>query len=522
MKRIPGLSIPMKRIPRLSRPSILAALAAPLAPIALIALLVLPLCPPLSADPDIVGSVVKVYSQCYPYSYESPWLLAAEESGTGSGCIISGNRILTSAHIVANAKFIQVKRAGGLDKAQAEVEIIGHQCDLAILRVKDPGFFQGAVPLAPGPLVSLRDRVTVYGFPEGGEELSMTEGIVSRVELQRYVHSRMWLLCGQMDAAINPGSSGGPVVKDGQIVGIAFQAGGGQNISYMVPAPVIRHFLKDIEDGTFDGTPGLGVVCQKMENPDLRAQHGLGPGQSGILITAVLPDLPLEGVCLPGDVILSIDGHPVANDETVEFRKNERTLFDYYVQEHFIGDFLDLQVLRAGQVHKLRVQLNSGRDAVYLVPPSEYDRQPSHFIVGGLVFQRLTENYLRGTDAGDAPRSNLANYLYFGFPTKGRRAIVVLTGVLPDELNVGYESLIKNTIIVKANGRSVTTLQDIVDAVETNTGAYHVFGDEMGNQIVLDRVKTEERSAGILQRYMVSSDRSPDLKSSKPPAPPKK
>ena len=99
---------------------------------------------------------------------------------------------------------------------------------------------------------------------------------------------------------------------------------------------------------------------------------------------------------------------------------------------------------------------------------------------------------------------------------------MVLTGVLPDELNVGYESLIKNTIIVKANGRSVTTLQDIVDAVETNTGAYHVFGDEMGNQIVLDRVKTEERSAGILQRYMVSSDRSPDLKTPKAPPATKK
>ena len=243
----------------------------------LIALTVLPLYsasvqedPSPTSDSDIVGSIVKVYSRCYPYSYESPWLLAAEESGTGSGCIISGNRILTSAHVVANAKFIQVKRAGGRDKAQAEVEVIGHQCDLAVLRVKDPLFFEGAVPLAPGPLVSVRDRVTVYGFPEGGEELGTTEGIVSRVELQRYAHSRIRLLCGQMDAAINPGSSGGPVIMDGRIVGIAFQALGGENISYMVPSPVIEHFLKDIEDGDFDGLPGLGLVVQSLENPDLR------------------------------------------------------------------------------------------------------------------------------------------------------------------------------------------------------------------------------------------------------------
>jgi len=495
----------------------------------LIALTVVPLYsasvqedPSSTSDSDIVGSIVKVYSRCYPYSYESPWLLAAEESGTGSGCIISGNRILTAAHVVANAKFIQVKRAGGRDKAQAEVEVIGHQCDLAVLRVKDPLFFQGAVPLSPGPLVSLRDRVTVYGFPEGGEELGTTEGIVSRVELQQYAHSRIRLLCGQMDAAINPGSSGGPVVKDGRIVGIAFQAAGGQNISYMVPSPVIEHFLKDIEDGDFDGLPGLGLVVQTLENPDLRAMHRLAPGQSGVLITHVLPGLPLDGVCRTGDIILSVDGHPVANDGTVEFRRNERTQFDYFVLSRFIGDFLDLEVLREGQVHKLRVQLNVGRDAVDLVPPAEYDRQPSHFIVGGLVFQRLTENYLRDTEAGEAPRSNLINYLYFGVPTKDRRAIVVLTGVLPDEINVGYESMANYAVIAKANGRSVSTLQDLVDAVEANTGTYHVFLDEWGRQIVLDRVKTEERSPGILERYMVSSDRSPDLKSSKAPVPPKK
>ncbi len=475
------------------------------------ALLILALCSPLSADSDIVGSMVKVYSQCYPYSYETPWLLAAEESGTGSGCIISGNRILTAAHVVANAKFIQVKRAGGLDKVQAEVEVIGHQCDLAILRVKDESFFQGVKPLEPGPLIALRDRVTVYGFPEGGEELSTTEGIVSRVEIHSYAHSKAHLLCGQMDAAINPGSSGGPVVKDGQIVGVAFQAGRGERISYMVPAPVIRHFLKDVEDGKYDGIPGLEIVTQDMENPGMRAKYGLGPGQSGILLVAAAPGSPLERVGQPGDVILSIDGHPVANDGTVEFRKNERTLYDYCAQEHFIGDFLDLEVLRAGRVQKLRVQLNIAVDFTALVPPNEYDRQPSYFIVGGLVFQRLTGNYIRHWERDEAP-PNLVNYFYFGVPTKERRAVVVLTGVLPDEINVGYESIAELGVIVQANGRHVSTLQDLVEAVETNTGPYHIFLDELGSQIVLDRIKAQERGPSILERYMVSSDRSPDLK----------
>jgi len=181
-----------------------------------------------------------------------------------------------------------------------------------------------------------------------------------------------------------------------------------------------------------------------------------------------------------------------------------------------MGDFLDLEVLRAGRIHKLRVQLNAVLDSTALVPQTEYDRQPSHFIVGGLIFQRLVGNYIRRWDRGEAP-SNLVNYFYFGFPTKERRALVVLTGVLPDEINVGYKGFAETSIIVQANGRRVSTLRDLVDAVETNTGPYHVFVDEMDTQIVLDRVKAQERGAQILQRYMIPSDRSPDLKTPKAP-----
>ena len=145
--------------------------------------MVFSVCSRIAAGPDIVSSVVKVFSERYGYSYLAPWRLDSPKSATGSGCILAGNRILTDAHVVADAKFIQIKRAGAGEKVQAEVEIIAHECDLAVLRVKDKKFFEGTRPLDIGPLVSQRDRVTVYGFPEGGEEMSMTEGIVSRVEI---------------------------------------------------------------------------------------------------------------------------------------------------------------------------------------------------------------------------------------------------------------------------------------------------------------------------------------------------
>ena len=475
-----------------------------------LSLVMLTACSRLTADSLIAGSVVKIYTESDAFSYAAPWRLDSPDSATGSGCIIAGRRILTNAHVVADAMFIQVKRAGAKDKFQAEVEIIAHECDLAVLRVKDEAFFAGARPLDVGSLVALRDRVTVYGFPMGGEEMSMTEGIVSRVEVHSYAHSRARLLCGQIDAAINAGNSGGPVVKDGRIVGVAFQAGRGENISYMVPSPVVRHFLKDIEDGKYDGIPSLEISWQRMENPDLRAKFGLEAGRSGVLVNKVYPGSPADGLLQRGDVILSVGDRAVANDGTIEFRRDERTLFDQRVQEFFIGETVRLEVLRSGKVLAFPVKLTVQVNATRLVPHFQYDVQPAYFIVGGLVFQRLTANYI-DLWGEEGPTPVMGVYYLYGEPSFGRRNIIVISSILADDVNVGYQDL-SDAIIVKANGNDLSTLSDLVEAVEKNAQPFHVFTTEQGVEIVLSREKARERHSLILERYKVDSDRSPDLK----------
>lgn len=248
----------------------------------------------LIAQDDVTGSIVKIYTVYNKYSYFRPWQMEGQRSATGSGCIIEGNRILTNAHVIADATFIQVKRAGTAKKYTAEVDIVGHECDLAILKVKDSSFFKDTAPVEIGELAEVRDEVATYGFPAGGEELAITEGVVSRVELQEYSHSNARLLCCQIDAAINPGSSGGPVIKEDKIVGVAFEAMDGENIGYMVSVPVIDHFLEDIEDGKYDGIPGLGLSSQKIENPDMRNRYRMSEEQDGVLINKVYPGSPCK------------------------------------------------------------------------------------------------------------------------------------------------------------------------------------------------------------------------------------
>ncbi|UCD85359.1 MAG: trypsin-like peptidase domain-containing protein [Deltaproteobacteria bacterium] len=467
--------------------------------------------PPVWAKKGIRDAVVKIYTTYNRYNYYEPWKMRSQEQRTGSGCIISGKRILTNAHVVGDQTFIQVRRAGDSRKYTAEVKTVAHECDLAILQVNDQLFFTGIKPLGIGSLAEVRDKIAVYGFPSGGDELCITAGVVSRVGHRKYTHSSAYLLAGQIDAAINPGSSGGPVIKDDKIVGVAFQAGSGENISYMVPVPVINHFLKDIKDGRYDGIPGLGISWQRTESPDIRSKYNMTEKQTGVLVNKVYPDSTAKGILSSGDIILSIDGKNIGNDGKIEFRKGERTHFEYLLQNKYINDTAKFEILRENKNVNIEIKLSESVNQGRLVPHERYDVAPTYYILGGLVFAPLTLNFLKewGNWYDDAPM-NLVNYYYYGEATDDQREIVLLVKILADEANVGYHDW-RYKVISYINGKTISTMKDLISAFEEHEGNYHTIVDEWGYQIVLDKVKVNENSHRILEKYKIGSDRSKDL-----------
>lgn len=466
---------------------------------------------PSYAQRDLKKAIVKIYTVYSEYNYDMPWQLSKQERAVGSGCIISGNRILTNAHVVADQTFIQVKRAGEAKKYNAAVTMVAHECDLALLTVDDPSFFAGVKPLTLGALPRMRDKVAVYGFPIGGDELSITEGVVSRIEHTGYSHSGSHLLACQIDAAINPGNSGGPVIKDGRIAGIAFQGYVyAQNIGYMVPAPLIDHFLKDSADGHYDGFPGIGIAWQPMENPGLRASVGMNEAQTGVLLTYVAPDSTARDILLAGDVLLAIEGKSIANDGTIPFRGTERIQFADAVQKKFMGESVHCAILRDGKALEVTIPLHTSLGSGRLVPYTQYDTAPTYYIVGGLVLQPLTRNYIRTWNNMDDVPVHLTDYYYHGRQSDDRKEVIVLTNILGDELTVGYDDF-EDHVITHVNGTAIASMEDVVQAIEGNEGAYHVLVDEWGNRIVLERSTTMEAQKAIMERYKIDADRSADL-----------
>ena len=174
-----------------------------------------------SADPS--SSVVKIYVAAVTPDAFAPWRPGWSYDKTGSGAVIDGHRILTNAHVVEGHTFVQVRLHGRPEKHPARVTFVSHTADLALVKLEEPRLLAATPPLPLGGLPAVRDEVAALGFPAGGDTLSVTSGVVTRVEHVTYVQSWERLLAIQMDAAIAPGSSGGPLVHQGRLVGVATQ-----------------------------------------------------------------------------------------------------------------------------------------------------------------------------------------------------------------------------------------------------------------------------------------------------------
>jgi S1-C subfamily serine protease len=464
----------------------------------------------------LLRSVVKVICVADNPDYEQPWQTQGPDSSYGSGAVVQtarGLRVLTNAHCVANHVFVQVRRYGLAQKYVADVEAIGHECDLALLSIDDESFFQGLAPLVVGELPKLSDRVSVCGYPIGGERLSITQGIVSRIEDVRYAQTQRHLLAVQIDAAINSGNSGGPVFnREGKLAGVAFQAlDEGAQIGYMIAPSVVQHFLEDVASGSYSGFPDLGIVTQTLESEAHRRYLRIPPRRKGgVWVTRVTQGSSSHGVIQAGDVVLSIGGTDVAADGTVVLRDSERLDFSYEVARRQVGERIDVSLWREGAEIDATLELKPPR---YLVAEERFEVRPSYYVVAGLLFVPLTRDYLAtwGEDwRTSAPRELVTLYDH-GLPTKARREVVVLQKVLADSVNQGYHDF-ESVIVEAADGKKVRSLSHLVQIVESCQSEFLRFDAADGGRVVVDREKSLKRHKLVLRRFGVPHDRSEDLR----------
>src|SRR5437899_1780610 len=465
----------------------------------------IPVAPPQPNGP-IQKSLVRITATEVAPDYRAPWNAGMLGRGIGAGFVIEGNRIMTNAHVVSNSRYLTVERDGDPNKYPAKVLFVAHDCDLALITVDSPNFFKNMVPLKFGGIPELESTVSAYGYPIGGERMSVTTGIVSRIDFQLYTHSSIdQHLAIQISAQINPGNSGGPVMKNGKVIGVAFQGYSGdvaQGVAYMIPTPVIRRFLTDIKDGHYDKYVDLGLTPGNLQNPAQRRYFGLPDDGRGVVVRTVIEAGPAGKVLKEGDVLLSIDDHAIASDGFVEL-EGERVEMPEVVERKFKGDKVKFEILRDKKPLTLTIELDTVWP--YQMQAHHYDTRPRYVVYGGLIFQPLSLDLLDVYQISDPRVRHYFDYyileqLYLQHPD-----IIVLTNILPDPTNT-YLGPYRSSIVDEVNGKKIATLNDLAQAFAETPDRFVIKMIGQGPPLVLDRKEVESARERIRTRYNVIAE----------------
>ncbi len=446
----------------------------------------------------VENAVVKVFATMrYPDAYK-PWTKQSPQEVTGTGVIIEGKRILTNAHVVLYASQVQVQANQSGDKISATVESIAQGIDLAVLKLDDESFFDTRPPLArASTLPEIKDAVLAYGYPTGGTSLSITKGIVSRIEFAGYNLAVSGLRI-QIDAAINPGNSGGPAIVGDKMIGLAFShLGGAQNIGYIIPNEEVELFLKDVADGKYDGKPAMFDGLQTLENPALRSYLKLGKDVEGMVVHEIFgtdAGYPLK----EWDLITRIGDTSIDDQGMIKMGTNLRVRFQYLIQKIAKDGKVPLTIVRDGK--EMSVDLPVTADRPMLIPDLK-GAYPSYFVFGPLVFSAVTAQFTGGfanradalgalgilaspliTRRGDQP----------AFP--GEQLVVVSSPFFPHRLSKGYGPPVTH-VVKTVNGIAIKNLNHLVEVLRDMTAEFVTIEFEGRNMEALVFVRKEMLAA---------------------------
>jgi S1-C subfamily serine protease len=452
-------------------------------------------------------SLVRVTATTQPYDFTRPWSKRAPQSRRALGAVLKDNLVLVTAECVANATYIELETPDGERKQPASVECVDYEADLALLRPESADFlkdFHGLDFTTP----HVGDSLAVLQLEANGNLLS-SRGQMTTAEVVRYPIDDTALLVGRLNVSLQVRETvlSLPLLKDGALAGLMLRYEQQSGLLDFIPATVIEHFITDSIKKPYEGFPRMGCSFAVTRDPQLRRFLELNAIKGGVLITQILKDGPAEKAGLKkGDVLLEIAGNPIDSDGNYRDPDYGRISLGHLVStKHFEGQLVKIRISRDGKLLDLSVPVARRHPEQYLSEPYIIDRAPRYYVLGGLVLEELSRQYLKefGADWLHKAPLELVNL----DRTQGENAeekrtrIVILTRVLPSDLTVGYEDL-RHQVVTAINGQPLSSLDDVPKALEKALDGLHkveLVGDP--SVVFLDAKGVQSIGAELQKSY---------------------
>ncbi|PYL02900.1 MAG: hypothetical protein DME31_08015 [Verrucomicrobia bacterium] len=468
--------------------------------------------PPAAAKQKQLA-LVRVNVTGQSYDYFRPWQKKAPFSKRALGAVLSKGRVLVTADLVGNQNYVELERAESGEKTAANVQVIDYEANLALLEPTEKTFLDGITPLEIAPDTVVGDRLAAWQLEPTGA-LIATEGLVTTVQMMPYPIEVGQFLTYRISIPMQyrENSYTVPLVKNNKLAGLLLRYDSRSQLLDAIPAPVITHFLKEAESQNYRGFPSAGFSFFPTRDPELRqfaAEKGKG---GGVYVTNVEPGTPAMKAGLQvGDIVTGVGNNEIDQNGNYVDRLYGKIEFTNLLTAHaYAGDVVPFRIERNGKPMQLNVTLEHRDAKDYVSPPYNLDQPPRYFVLGGLIFQELSRQYLKEWGPNwqrEAPQ-RLVYMDHFQselFPQRTRR-VVILSQVLPANSTIGYDDLAYLTV-KKVNGKEITSLDQLADAVKqpVEGGFIKIETEEDPKQIELDAAQVAAEAPALQENYGISS-----------------
>lgn len=459
-----------------------------------------------AAAPVWEQSVVKVEVSRNVYDYYQPWSRRNDRAGK-IGLVVGEHQILATSQDLSDRTLVRLQKGGRGKWTNARVEWIDYHANLALLTTDDAAFWTGLQPAnLNGPPPTEGTRLQIIRWREGKLEnrsADFTQYAVRQSEFSSISHVQL-----EMDSEIQGVGLGEPVIANSHVVGIVAAQRG--RTCKVIPAAFIQTILTARAAGNQRGLGYFHFYWQRAEN--LASLEFLRlPGEPRGVLVINVPERPdhVEPVLQPRDIILQIDGFDVdLQGDYTDPDYGSLMLENLSTRGKWAGDEVKMKIWRDGQPLDVTYRLPKYDFAHSLVPVGVYDQPPDYLIVGGLVFQPLTVPYLQRWGNDWERRAPFRFRHYTGDEaTREQPGIVILSQVLPDAFNLGYQEQ-RGFAVAKVNGRRVTSLTELREALNQPNYKFHVIDfvpNESLQRIVLAAGEAERQATQrVLERFGIT------------------
>ncbi len=458
-------------------------------------------------------SLVRVNVTGQPYDYFRPWQKKAPVSKRALGAVLSKGRVLVTADLVANQNYVELERAESGEKTAANVDVIDYEANLALLEPTDKNFLAGISPLEVASDTVVGDRIAAWQLEPTGA-LVATEGLVTTIQMTKYPADVGQFLTYRISLPMQyrENSYTIPLVKNNKLAGLLLRYDPRSQLIDAIPAPIITHFLKEAEGEHYRGFPSVGFSFFPTRDPQLRKYAGETDKAGGVYVTNVEPNTPaMKAGMQVGDTITAIGNHEIDQNGNYVDSLYGKIEFTNLISAHsYSGDILPFQIQRAGKPMELKVTLEHRDAKDYVSPPYSLDDAPNYIVLGGLIFQELSRQYLKEWGP-NWQREAPARFVYFDrfqselFPGEQRR-IVILSQVLPANNTIGYDEVSYLTV-TKVNGQEIKSLKDLAAAIKQpiDGGFIKIETEEDPKQIELDVKDVAAEAPDLQENYGIPS-----------------